>query len=302
MIEIDGGRRRDRPRSVPKLTGDCPRSVPKLMGDCPRSVPPPTRVCPSSDPGLTPPRPQGVSKDPTLPIAGWEPMSLQDYPGKLAAVVFLQGCNLSCPWCHNPKLIPETGTEGSTVYSEEVLLEELRRRWPYLDAVVISGGEPTVHPGLGAFIRRLHETGFLVKLDTNGFCPEVLEKLVVNKETCPDYVALDLKGVPGIQEILTTQRGKSNLTPHHWDRTLALFGSTNIPWELRCTWTGEISLDDLIQSAMGVKALLGKAPFFLQNCRAKNPQGLWKNLRSSQEMTFAAGELNKILDTCRNRT
>jgi pyruvate formate lyase activating enzyme len=112
--------------------------------------------------------------------------SLIDYPNGIASVLFTAGCNLRCPYCHNWRLVldPEL-----PLLQEETALEILESRKKYVDAVVVTGGEPTIHSELPKFLRKLKERGFAVKLDTNGFYPEVLQESL----SYLDYVALDVK-------------------------------------------------------------------------------------------------------------
>ncbi|MCX7805079.1 MAG: anaerobic ribonucleoside-triphosphate reductase activating protein [Planctomycetota bacterium] len=126
-----------------------------------------------------------------MKIGGLMPFTLSDFPGRAAAVIFTQGCNFRCPFCHNGSLIPrEVG--GENLISEERVLEFLASRRGRLDGVVISGGEPTIQPDLPDFLRRLKDMGFAVKLDTNGSMPNVIERLI--GERLVDYVAMDVKG------------------------------------------------------------------------------------------------------------
>lgn len=125
-------------------------------------------------------------------IGGLQKVTLLDYPGKVACTVFLTGCNLRCPYCHNPELVlPQNN--GKTV-SENELFEFLFSRKGKLDGVCITGGEPTLYPNLTNLIRRIREMGFLVKLDSNGTVPEMLEHLL--RERLLDYVAMDIKNAP----------------------------------------------------------------------------------------------------------
>ncbi len=122
-------------------------------------------------------------------IGGLHKHSLIDYPGQIAAVVFTQGCNFRCPYCHNPSLVyPQQ--YGPVIATEEVL-EFLQRRQGLLDGVVISGGEPLLQQGLERFISSVKQMGYKVKLDTNGSMPEKLHALL-DKELL-DYVAMDYK-------------------------------------------------------------------------------------------------------------
>jgi pyruvate formate lyase activating enzyme len=123
-----------------------------------------------------------------MKIAGLQPVSLCDYPSKVAAVVFTQGCNLHCPFCHNGGLVP---AEGHDLIPQEEVLELLRRRSRLLDGVVISGGEPTLQSDLQTFIRRVRDLNLSVKLDTNGTRPEVIEALLA--KGLLDFIAMDVK-------------------------------------------------------------------------------------------------------------
>jgi pyruvate formate lyase activating enzyme len=121
-------------------------------------------------------------------LGGLVKSSLIDYPSRVSCVVFTQGCNFRCGFCHNPDLIP--GGEGTL--SEIEFFEFLETRRGKLDGVVITGGEPTIQADLTEFIRRIKDHGFSVKLDTNGSNPEVLRSLIT--EELIDFVAMDIKG------------------------------------------------------------------------------------------------------------
>lgn len=125
-------------------------------------------------------------------IGGLQKVTLLDFPGKVACTVFLTGCNLRCPYCHNPDLVL-TKDNGKYI-SEKEFFEFLLSRKGKLDGVCITGGEPTLYPNLTNLIRRIREMGFLVKLDSNGTVPEMLEHLL--RERLLDYVAMDIKNAP----------------------------------------------------------------------------------------------------------
>jgi pyruvate formate lyase activating enzyme len=131
-------------------------------------------------------------------IGGLQKISTIDYPDKLSCVIFLSGCNYRCPDCHNPQLIEN----GSEAISEENLLNRMEESG-YLDAVVISGGEPTLQPGLEELIKKIKKgrNNFLIKLDTNGSHYEVLQDL--KKEKLVDYVAMDVKSPPYLYSTVT---------------------------------------------------------------------------------------------------
>ena len=122
-------------------------------------------------------------------IAGLQKLTLLDFPGKVACTIFTEGCNFRCPFCHNASLVTHIGeSEG---YSVEYVLDFLKKRQGIIEGVCISGGEPTLMPGLEDFISSVKDLGFLVKLDTNGTRPDILKKLV--RERLIDYVAMDIK-------------------------------------------------------------------------------------------------------------
>lgn len=122
-------------------------------------------------------------------IGGFQPVTLVDFPGRVASAVFLQGCGFRCPWCHNPSLVLP-GRFGETI-PEATVMERLERRRGKIGGVVVTGGEPTLQPGLPGFLRRLRALGFATKLDTNGSGPDALERIL--SEGLADFVAIDLK-------------------------------------------------------------------------------------------------------------
>lgn len=131
-------------------------------------------------------------------IVHYEPLTLVDYPGRLAATVFTQGCTLRCPFCHSPELVDPAHADFAAARAHDrtqAFFAFLTTRQGKLDGVCITGGEPTLHADLPAFIRRIRELGFLVKLDTNGTLPDRVEALV--KEGIVDYWAMDVKHAPG---------------------------------------------------------------------------------------------------------
>lgn len=127
---------------------------------------------------------------PNLRIGGLQKTSFIDYPGKISAIVFTQGCNFRCPYCHNPELVM---CKNKLIQSEDVL-SFLETRKHKLQGVVITGGEPTIHQDLPEFISSVKSMGFLVKLDTNGTNPGMLRRLL--DEKLLDFIAMDFKSHP----------------------------------------------------------------------------------------------------------
>lgn len=133
-------------------------------------------------------------------IGGFLPLSLCDYPGIPAAVVFTQGCNFRCPFCHNGPLVSRVIAEDRLIPEAEIL-DRLRVRRAAVEGVVISGGEPTIQPDLPRFAQMVKRMGYRVKLDTNGSYPDVLEVLL--REGLVDCVAMDIKAAPDRYATLT---------------------------------------------------------------------------------------------------
>ena len=126
-----------------------------------------------------------------MKISGLQKMTLLDYPGKVACTAFLAGCNFRCPFCHNSELLDGT---AEAVMNREEFLQFLNKRRGLLDAVCISGGEPTLQPELPQLLEQIKAMGFSVKLDTNGSRPKILKELV--SRGLVDYVAMDIKNSP----------------------------------------------------------------------------------------------------------
>jgi pyruvate formate lyase activating enzyme len=162
-----------------------------------------------------------------LKFSGLQKTSLLDFPDKVASVLYTPGCNLRCPFCHNWRIVVDP---QPPFLQEGAALQILECRKKYVDAVVISGGEPCMHKELPRFLAKLKERGFLVKLDTNGFFPNVL------KECLPivDYVAMDVK----------TSREKYKLfgatDTTGFMQSIELLKSGKTPFEFRTTLVPEI--------------------------------------------------------------
>jgi len=126
-----------------------------------------------------------------MKISGLQKLTLLDYPGRVACTVFLGGCNFRCPFCHNSELL---GTDAEEFMKAEELLDFLKSRVGILEGVCITGGEPTLQKDLPELLRAIKEMGYAVKLDTNGYRPDVMKALV--EEGLVDYVAMDIKNSP----------------------------------------------------------------------------------------------------------
>lgn len=164
-------------------------------------------------------------------IAGIQPNSFVDYPGRIAYVIFTPGCNFNCYYCHNRHILHKQAVQ----YHNEYVLEEIQSRRKLIDGVVISGGEPTLQRGLKEFITRLD--GLPVKLDTNGTRPEVIEELI----PLLDYIAMDIKAplekYPSITKVETDAEALQ--------ASIALIMKSGVQYEFRTTMVPELTPEDI---------------------------------------------------------
>ena len=189
-------------------------------------------------------------------IYGLEKMSLVDFDGHLCATIFLASCNFRCPFCHNSSLV--LNTDELIAYDEEEIFSYLEKRKGMLDAVCITGGEPTLSANLEEIIDKIKSLGYLVKLDSNGTRPEVLKKLIDEKKV--DYIAMDVKSgltnypkVAGIINEKLIEKVKVSIE---------LLKNSNINYEFRTTLVKELhTMDDIYEIGELVK---GAKKFYFQ--------------------------------------
>ena len=167
-----------------------------------------------------------------MDIQGLQKMTLLDFPGRVACTVFLAGCDMRCPFCHNSELIDGS---AETVMKEDEFLRFLEKRRGLLDGVALTGGEPLMRRDIVPFIRRIREEGYPVKLDTNGNHPEELE--LVLREGLVDYVAMDVKNSPD-RYARTAGREGFDMTKVTRSRDLLLRGNTD--YEFRTTVVAQL--------------------------------------------------------------
>jgi pyruvate formate lyase activating enzyme len=174
-------------------------------------------------------------------IRSFEGTSLIEYPGKIASVVFFGGCNLHCPYCHNPELVRPDLLADQYTLSPDMVLGRLQARRGFIEGLSITGGEPLLSPGLPDFIRRVRrETGLPVKLDTNGTLPERLREVL----DIVDYVAMDLKAAPGGYPKATGGRATFDDIRESLDLVRGL-----PEYEIRTTMVpGVVDRDDVVQT------------------------------------------------------
>ena len=160
-------------------------------------------------------------------ICGLQKMTLLDFPGKIACTVFLGGCNFRCPFCHNSELFMG---KPEKLMEDEEFFAFLKFRRGLLDGVCVSGGEPTLYKTLPDFLAKIKEMGFLVKLDTNGYRPEVLKALV--QQGLVDYVAMDVKNSPAMYAQTV---GLEKMELSSIEESLRFLIGGELPYELRTT-------------------------------------------------------------------
>lgn len=210
-------------------------------------------------------------------IGGLQKSSLVDYPSKICTVVFTIGCNFRCGYCHNPELIKK-----EDYILEDDFFEFIKTRVGKIDAIVISGGEPTLQEDLEDFIVKCRKLGFLIKLDTNGANPEALENLL--SKNLLDYIAMDIKA---------PFEKYSNITRRFFNiekikKSIEIIMNSNIDYEFRTTVVrSQLSIEDLTTISENIK---GAKKYYLQKFNPK--ETLDEKLKS--EKTYSDTEFYEI--------
>lgn len=174
-------------------------------------------------------------------IGALQKTTLTDFPGNVACIVFLVNCNYRCRFCYNKDLLSYQRFKKSKreLVEEKDFFSFLEKNKKMLDGVVITGGEPTMSPGLADFLRSIKSLGFAVKLDTNGTRPQVLKKLF--SEGLLDYVAMDFKAPPAKYAEIT----QANIPFEHIQESIDLLRASGVPHEFRTTLYPELTKEDL---------------------------------------------------------
>lgn len=194
-----------------------------------------------------------------IEIGGLQKTTLIDYPGQVAATVFLIGCNFRCPFCYSAELVLPEKIEKQPRIKRDDFFNFLGERKGLLQGVVVCGGEPTVHPDLPGFLWQIKKMGFLVKLDTNGSNPKMIDNLI--KEKLVDYIAMDVKGpLENYADIVKVKIHLKDIK-----ESIETIKGSDVDYEFRMTIVPTIhTREDVINVAQDV------APakrFFLQNFR-----------------------------------
>ena len=189
-------------------------------------------------------------------FGGFQKLTLLDYPGKVACILFTKGCNFYCPFCHNALLVKNV-MEEQTITEEEVL-DYLEKRQGILEGVCISGGEPLLHKELEDFLKKVKKLGYFVKLDTNGSFPEKLKNLV--SLGLVDYVAMDIKN--SFEKYAMTS-GCEKINISDIEKSIDYLLTGVIDYEFRTTVSEELhSVDDIEKISLRIK---GAKKYYIQN-------------------------------------
>lgn len=217
-----------------------------------------------------------------MDFAGMQSLTLLDFPNKVACILFVRGCNLRCPFCHNASLV-RPGAENS--FSETDILSFLKKRQGLLDGVVISGGEPTLYPELLPFLKKVRDLGYAIKVDTNGTNPAFLKQLV--REGFVDYVAMDIKNSPALYPRTC---GISNPDISSIEESRDFLMSENVDYEFRTTVVDGLHTKESIRE---LACWIGGAKrYYLQAFKDSGNLLHSESLRSFDEKTM--GELLEI--------
>ena len=174
-------------------------------------------------------------------VGGIQWMTLLDYPGRIAATLFTAGCNFRCPFCHNSELVLPDLVKKAGAKLEENFFDELADRKGFLDAIVISGGEPTLQPDLLPVLSRIKSLGYLVKLDTNGLRPDLIQDIL--EKGLADYIAMDIKApVYKYQQIAGVPVNTDRI-----QQSISFIQQSRVLYEFRTTVAPGLSEEDLLR-------------------------------------------------------
>lgn len=216
-------------------------------------------------------------------VGGIQWMTLLDYPDRIAATLFTAGCNFRCPFCHNPELVlPDLALDASSPLDES-FFSELQARRGFLDAVVVSGGEPTMQADLLQILGRIKELGYLVKLDTNGTRPGLIQRALENGLV--DFIAMDIKAPPDAYDRMS---GVS-VDIAAIKKSISVIMRLAPQYEFRTTAGPGLSIDDLLEIG---RWLEGGRAYWLQMFQVSGEKGLvdesYRELSALKEIDLEA--------------
>ena len=190
-------------------------------------------------------------------IGGFNKLTTQDFPGNLACIIFTNGCNFDCDYCYNRDLVESHAPE----ISEEEIFSYLNQRKNMLDGVVISGGEPTIWNDLIPFMEKIKELGLKIKLDTNGYRPELLKEIL--DKNLVDYIAMDIKALFNEYYKIVNRK----LDTDKLIESINLIKKSKVDHEFRTTIIkGFHTIEDLDK----IVEVIDGSPYYLQNFRMED--------------------------------
>jgi pyruvate formate lyase activating enzyme len=226
-------------------------------------------------------------------IAGWIKNSFIDFPGTVSTVLFFSGCNLSCPYCHNPAIVQ--GRSGQSVLLQEVL-DFLSKRKGMIEGVVLSGGEPTIHETIVKTAIEIRSLGYKIKLDTNGMLPKKIQEIK------PDYLALDVKTTP--ENYSAVLKATYTNVRERLVESISIVKAMKENAEIRITLAPKIVNDKVIEDIGAMIAGVKKA--YLQPLQTKveilDPAFNELERISEKEVQIYRGSLQKFVEKCEIRS
>ena len=220
-----------------------------------------------------------------MTISGMAKSSFVDYPGNIACVLFVPGCNFNCFYCHNRQLIDA----AEEVISPEYIMDFLKKRAGMLDGVVISGGEPTMQIDLITYMRSIKELGFKMKLDTNGSSPETVERII--QEGMCDYFAVDYKAPKARYKEMCGEGADADTVLD----TIKLLAASGVGFEVRTTVVPQLSEEDIVCMARELPAL----PRYVLNPYRKPEKYLSCDRDRIEKKPYTQADLILIANTVR---
>ncbi len=190
-----------------------------------------------------------------IPVVGIQKLTTIDFPGHIAAVLFTSGCPWKCRYCHNPELRNFSKENQITLNTIE---DFLKSREGYLDGVVISGGEPTLHSSLPEILSFIKKTGYKTAIHTNGFYPDMLRLIIQNGLV--DFVAMDVKGTPRAYDRIT----QCKETCYPVSKSIEIIVSSNIEYEFRTTYHPFVLSEEELLDTMRAISCTGCKRYYIQ--------------------------------------
>jgi len=228
-----------------------------------------------------------IAEDESMNIGGLQKVSLIDFPGRISAIIFTQGCNFRCPYCHNPQLV-DPKLYRPCLFSKDIL-DFLAHRRGKLDAVTITGGEPTLQEDLIPLIQKIRKMGFAVKLDSNGSRPAVLDRLL--KEKLLDFIALDIKApLDKYSQVVKVQMDTGAIA-----QSVRLVIQSKIPQEFRTTVVKSmLTQKDILAIAKEIAGAKRYALQRFQPAQTLDPEFAGEQLFPEEELLKLKKQLEKM--------